>query len=130
MLKDIENRDDLEELLKEFYTIATADKTIGHHFASLDLESHLPVITDFWDKALFREPVYYGNPLLVHKKINDKNELKLAHFARWVEIFSSTVDRLYAGERAEMAKARAEAMAKSIHRNISGGNPFAGISGR
>ncbi len=124
MARDIENREDLEKLLREFYTIALSDETIGHHFTELDLESHLPVITDFWDKALFRNPVYYGNPLLTHKQLHEKNRLEPEHFERWVEIFSSTIDRSFEGENAEMAKARARAMAQSIGRNVRGESNF------
>lgn len=127
MLKDIETREDLEKMLRAFYTLATVDEMIGHHFAELDLESHLSVITDFWDKALFRNPVYYGNPLFVHKKLHEKNELETAHFERWIKLFGETVDGMFAGENAEMAKARAAAMAQSIGRNVSGGNPYSRI---
>ncbi len=124
MQPDIENREDLDKLLREFYTLATTDDLIGHHFADLDLESHLPVITDFWEKALFRKPVYYGNPLLAHKQLHEKNSLEPEHFERWVEIFTRTIDQYFEGENAEMAKARAGAMAQSIGRNVRGENNY------
>lgn len=118
MKKDIENRADLELLLTEFYKIATADAEIGHHFAGLDLAAHLPVIVDFWEKILFGKQVYFGNPLFVHQKINEKSPLELEHFRRWVEIFSQTVDKLFGGETAENAKLRARMIAHSLHQRI------------
>src|SRR5215211_5321276 len=118
-MKDIETRRDLEKLLAEFYKIAPNDLEIGHHFDDLDLESHLPVIVDFWEKVLFGKPVYFGNPLVVHQKLHEKFPLKLEHFRRWVEIFGSTVDKLFGGEMAENAKFRAAMIAHSLNQRIN-----------
>lgn len=118
-MKDIETRADLEKLLAEFYKAAPVDADIGHHFDGLDLENHLPVIVDFWEKILFGKPVYFGNPLFIHQKLNDKSPLKLGHFARWTEIFASTVDKLFAGARADAAKLRARMIAHSLNQNIN-----------
>jgi len=121
-LKDIENREDIAELLRSFYSSATKDEMIGHHFHELDLESHIPVFTDFWDKVLFGNPVYYGNPLAVHKIISDKNEITLEHFRRWVQIFGDTVDSLFEGDIAESAKLRAKMIAHSLNERLSSGS--------
>ena len=118
MKRDIETRRDLEILLTEFYKIAVTDAEIGHHFAGLDLASHLPIIVDFWEKVLFGKAVYFGNPLVVHQKLNEKAPLELAHFRHWVKIFSQTTDELFAGETAENAKLRAKMIAHSLHQRI------------
>lgn len=118
MKRDIETRRDLEILLTEFYKIAVTDAQISHHFDGLDLTSHLPIIVDFWEKVLFGKAVYFNNPLVVHQKLNEKSPLELAHFRRWVEIFSQTTDKLFAGEMAENAKLRAKMIAHSLHRRI------------
>lgn len=112
-------RADLETLLREFYDIAVRDARIGHHFAGLDLAAHLPVIVDFWEKVLFGKAVYFGNPLAVHQKINGRSPLALEHFRRWTEIFASTVDRFFAGERADAAKLRARMIAHSLNQAIN-----------
>src|SRR5438128_282832 len=100
IMKDIENRQDIDDLLVAFYEVAMADATIGHHFDDLDLAAHLPVIGNFWEKALFGRPVYFSNPMIVHQKIHASMPLKPEHFSRWVDIFVETVDRLFAGEMA------------------------------
>jgi hemoglobin len=122
MKRDIETRNDLENLLNEFYKIATRDEEIGHHFADLDLESHLPIIVDFWEKVLFGNPIYFGNPLAVHQVLHKKSPLKLEHFQKWFEIFSRTVDAFYAGETAGNAKLRAKMIAHSINQNLHRAN--------
>ncbi len=118
-MKDIETRADLEFLLTEFYKVATVDKEIGHHFAELDLVAHLPIIVDFWEKILFGKPVYFGNPLLIHQKLNEIFPLEPKHFRRWLEIFRQTIDRLFAGETTENAKLRADVIAHSLNQRIN-----------
>jgi hemoglobin len=123
-MKDIETREDLEILLTEFYTIATTDKEIGHHFTDLNLTAHLPIIVDFWEKVLFGKPVYSGNPLSIHLRLNQKTPLKFEHFVRWFEIFTRTIDKLFTGETAENAKLRAKMIAHSLNQRINlDGNP-------
>lgn len=118
-MKDIETRADLELLLGEFYKIATHDAEIGHHFDGVNLAAHLPIIVNFWEKVLFGNQVYFGNPLTVHQKLHEKSVLKLAHFRRWYDIFSATVDKLFVGTQAENAKLRAKMIAHSLNRNLN-----------
>lgn len=125
MSKDIENRVDIDELMRAFYKRATADDTIGFIFtdvAKLDLEHHLPIIGDFWETLLFRTGDYskHGrNPLQVHGELNEKTPLQREHFARWLEIFTETVDRKFAGDTAEFIKMRAGAIAERILEFVS-----------
>ena len=120
-MRDLETRRDLEILLSEFYKVATKDAEIGHHFDELDLETHLPIIVNFWQKVLFGEKVYFGNPLAVHKILHAKSPLTLKHFQRWFEIFSRKVDELFAGKTAENAKLRAKMIAHSLNQNLNKG---------
>ena len=120
--KDIANREDIALLLRHFYSAATEDELIGHHFAGLDLENHIPVFTDFWDKILFKNPVYFGNPLAVHFKLTEENPITLEHFRRWVKLFGEAVDELFSGETAENAKLRAKTIAHSLNERLSAGD--------
>ena len=118
-MKDIETRKDLEFLLAEFYRIAMKDSEIGHHFVNLDLESHLPLIVDFWEKILFKKPVYFGNPLAVHKILHKKSPLTELHFQRWVTIFSETIEKHFQGEISENAQARAKIIAHTLNQRLN-----------
>ncbi len=126
-MKDIENRDDIDDLMNRFYARAMTDETIGYIFqiAELDLEHHLPVIGDFWETLLFGSGDYrrHGrNPLQIHALLNLKTPLLAEHFRRWLEIFGETVDETFAGERAEFIKLRAEMIAGRML-NFVGGVP-------
>lgn len=121
-MKDIETREDLEFLLAEFYKVALNDKEIGHHFVDLDLETHLPIIVDFWEKVLFGKSIYFNNPLVVHQKLHEKSPLKLEHFQQWFKIFSTTVEKFFTGTQAENAKLRAKMIAHSLNQRLNYSN--------
>jgi hemoglobin len=121
MRGDIETRSDIDRLLVEFYKVIPSDPEIGHHFDELDLDHHLPIIGDFWQKVLFGDPVYFNNPLVVHQKLHERFPLRPEHFIRWVEVFSQTVDALFEGETADLAKFRARAIADSLDQKLNGG---------
>ena len=126
-IRDIETRQDIDRLLNRFYEVAMVDPEIAHHFTELDLVTHLPVIGDFWEKLLFSRPVYFGNPLVVHKQLHDRSPLEAEHFARWVGIFRSTVESMFEGPRADLAKARAGVIADTLNQRL---NPTLNIQPR
>lgn len=91
-----------------------ADDVIGFFFtdiAQLDLEKHLPVMYDFWESTLFHSANYSGNPMRVHINLNQKARIRDRHFERWLALFNETVDELYTGTVAELAKTRALSIA-------------------
>lgn len=124
---DIETRSDIELLMRAFYQRAMADEVIGDHFEELDLESHLPVMVDFWEKALFGKPVYFNNPLAVHQRLNERQPMVSSHFRRWVELFIAAVDELFAGATADSAKATARIVADSLDQRLNPDLRFDGI---
>ncbi len=61
MKQDIEKREDLELMLSLFYGKALTDELIRHFFTSvvqLDLNHHIPLITDFWESVLLNKAGY------------------------------------------------------------------------
>jgi hemoglobin len=119
---DIANRQDIETVVRRFYEQAIPDPVIGKFFtkvAKLDLEAHLPIIANFWEQMLLQHPVYSGSPMHVHLLLNSKEPMLPEHFARWLALWEMTVDQLFAGEKASMAKARAQMVAKSFSLGIA-----------
>ena len=125
MKEDIQSRADIDDLMNRFYARAMSDDVIGYIFtdvARLDLENHLPVIGDFWETLLFGTGSYqrHGrNPMQIHARLNLETLLRAEHFRRWLKIFRETVDESFVGERAELAKTRAEMIANRIRNFIS-----------
>jgi hemoglobin len=124
---DIADRADIEDLIVAFYTTAFADPLIGPIFtdvARLDREfdRHLPVMVDFWDTVLFRTGAYRRNALQLHYVLHAKHPLEAPHFARWLALWTATVDARFAGPVAERAKLQADRIAGSIERRLAGGS--------
>ena len=125
MMKDIENREHIDLLMRRFYAVAMADDLIGHIFtdiAKLDLEEHLPIIGDFWESLLFGTPVYakHGrSPMVVHDELHVKHRLTAEHFERWLEIFTRTIDEEFSGVRTEFLKMRSRTISKRLQEFIN-----------
>jgi hemoglobin len=121
--EDLRDRSDVERLVSTFYERAFRDPAIGPIFtdvAHMDLGHHLPIMCDFWETVLFRAGLYRRNALQMHYLLHAKHPLEKEHFDRWLEIWVATVDELFQGEKAELAKLQAERIAGSIHRRLSG----------
>jgi hemoglobin len=118
---DIATRADCEALVRAFYGKALADPVIGWLFtdvARLDLEAHVPQIASFWETVLLGTKSYAGTPFEPHARLHAKAPLRAGHFGRWLALWSETVDELFAGERAQLAKAHALRVAQAFHRRL------------
>jgi len=100
---DIKTEEDTKLLVSSFYAKVLKDNLLSPHFFGLNLEEHLPRIVQFWNMVLLDQEGYKTNVFdkHVHLKINQ------THFDKWVQLFSQTVDELFEGEKANLAKQRA-----------------------
>lgn len=122
---DITSRADVEKLLLCFYEKVKTDPVIGYIFtavARVDWEHHIPVIADFWETILLDHPVYQKNAMEVHYALNRKVPLQPEHFNRWLLLFTETVNELYEGKTAALAKTRAHSIAGLMQYKINTGN--------
>lgn len=118
---DIATRADVERLVRAFYGKAMSDPIVGWLFtdvARLDLEAHVPQISDFWETVLLGRKTYSGTPFEPHARLHAKARLRAGHFGRWLALWNETVDELFAGERAALAKAHALRVAQAFHRRL------------
>jgi len=114
MKKDIETRGDIELLVNAFYEKVKVDPVIGPIFMDVFFvhwEKHLHVMFDFWENALFYTGSYAGNPMVVHQKVHRVFPLNDEHFKRWLLLFTGTIDELFEGAKAVLAKQRAISIA-------------------
>ena len=118
---DLRDRDDLDIVLRAFYERAFDDALIGPVFrdvAKMDLDEHLPVIGDFWQKVLLGTGEYRGSTMEVHRRLNRLERLTPEMFERWLAIWWATLDERHSGRVTEQAKAQATRIAGAIQRNI------------
>jgi hemoglobin len=121
--RDIETREDVERLVRAFYGKALTDPVIGFIFADvakLDLEEHVPRITAFWETIVLGAKTYAGGAFGPHAQLHAKVELREGHFERWLQLWFGTVDELFAGERANVAKIHAQRVARAFHDRLQG----------
>jgi hemoglobin len=107
---DIQTRADIEKLVNAFYAKVQTDVLLAPVFSHIDWPKHLPLMCDFWSLTLLGDPGYRNNMVQKHLGLPIKPE----HFNRWLSLFNSTVDELFAGEKAAEAKSRAYSMAVVI----------------
>ncbi len=122
MLTDIENRKDIEILVSTFYNKIKTDAEIGYFFtdiANVNWDIHIPKLCYFWEGILFQSTKYMGNPMTSHLKLNQISNLKKEHFEYWIKLFIATVDELFEGKNATIAKERAKIIAMNINSKIN-----------
>lgn len=121
-VRDIEDRADIERLVRAFYGRALDDPILGFIFtdvAHLDVEAHVPVIANFWETVLLGAQSYRGGAFRPHAELHAKVPLRAGHFERWLWLWRTTVDELFAGPRAEEAKAHANRVGHAFYQRIA-----------
>ncbi len=122
MIKEIEAREDVSLLVRTFYSKVRKNDLLGPIFNGIitDWETHLELLTDFWETNLFFARKYYGNPLHAHINVDEKvdNTINELHFGTWINLWLETVDELFEGEKANIAKNRARNMGTFMYLNI------------
>lgn len=120
---DIDSRAEIVQLVDAFYTRVRVDDLLGPIFddvAQVNWAAHLPKMYDFWESVLFGRPVFKGNPLAVHRALASLTPLTSREFHRWVSLFHLTVDELFEGPVAALAKDRAARIAVTMHHHVGG----------
>lgn len=109
-LRTIDSRKEVSELVHRFYERIRKDELLGPIFNGHITESkwplHLEMLTDFWESNLFGVRKFTGRPLQKHLQV-DRNmnySISQEHFGRWLQLWFSTIDTLFQGERAVHAK--------------------------
>jgi hemoglobin len=123
---DLADRTDVEALLRRFYSQVLVDDILAEPFTEVrevtGLDSHIPVMADFWETILFRVRRYRGHVQDVHGRVHGRTALSTPHFIRWLTTWYDTVDEMYGGPLAERAKTQAARIAWSMHRALTDGD--------
>ena len=109
--------------MRSFYGRALSDPIIGWLFtdvAKLDLETHVPRITNFWETILLGSHSYGGGAASspARRAPFQGAAGRAGHFDRWLYLWTMTVDELFAGERAELAKSHAVRVAAAFESRL------------
>jgi hemoglobin len=119
-MRDIETKEDIERLIRNFYNRLLQIEEMKPAFEGLDFEHHIPRIVHFWSFVLLDESGYTTNVFEKHMSL----PIKPPMFDTWLNTWTNTLDNLFAGEKAELAKQRATILAftfKSKWEKLKGG---------
>lgn len=125
VLVDIESRADIEHFVTLFYARLLEDDQLAAIFievANVDLDKHLPLICDYWEKLLLGATRYKRHTMNIHRAVHSKRELTAADFERWLAHFHQAMDMQFSGPRA----ARAKRIAVQIAANMQASMPAEG----
>jgi hemoglobin len=117
MKNDISNLNDIKKLVDTFYGKVREDKLIGKIFDNViqgRWPEHLEKMYRFWQTILLGDHTYTGRPFVPHMKLPVEKE----HFDRWLELFFETVDELFTGTKADLAKWQGNRMAEMFQLKI------------
>lgn len=120
---DLAGRADVEALLRRFYGRVLLDDVLAEPFTELrikGLDSHIPVMADFWETVLFRAGLYRGSAMHAHRHVHQQTPLSGRHFVRWLTTWNNTVDEMFQGPIAEHAKTQSARIAWAMHRRLTG----------
>lgn len=107
MKHDIRDKNDIELMMRTFYASLLTNESISPVFVNTDFEAHMPHMIAFWSFVLLDEEGYKTNVFDKHVHLPIKEE----HFEIWYSHFEKTVNELFEGEKAELAKQRAQTIA-------------------
>ena len=79
----------------------------------------LDILVNFWDSVLFQNDVYRKNAMQPHLILHQQSPLQKHHFETWLTYFNESVDELFEGEKAFLAKERALSIATVMQIKIS-----------
>lgn len=106
-MHDINDKADIEKLMRLFYDQLLQVPGMAPVFEGINMEAHLPHIVQFWAFVLLDEEGYKTNVFEKHLSL----PIKSSQFEQWRQVFTDSVNQLFNGERAEMAKTRAATLA-------------------
>ena len=122
---DINNREQIEQLIRAFYAKVRQDDLLGPFFngtitSEEAWEEHFLLLIAFWELNLLDIAGFNGNPALAHQGVDKafKHSITTNHFDRWVLLWKQTIDSMFEGPVASKAKLRASNMAKGMYKKV------------
>ena len=124
-MREIKGREEVKELVTTFYSSIKKDKLLGPIFLSMltteeSWDTHLDTLTDFRETNLFQVIKFHGNPMEAHQRTYKQTgfEITQDHFYLWLMLWNKTVDELFEGDKARLAKEKARRMSTHLYVNI------------
>ena len=119
MKSDIKNEMDIYLLIDTFYEKILKHEKLSYFFkdAVNNWPYHKQQFVKYWSKQILFTDTYEGSPLPSHIAVDQRfdRSFERSHFEDWLMLWTETVDQLFQGEKAKLAKESGRNMAKNIH---------------
>lgn len=117
----IKTREDIALLVNTFYAKVRKKEGLSHFFNQMIVGEdawsvHLEKLTDFWETQLLMARSFSGNPMAAHIKVDKafNHDIDMKHFGMWLNLWYETIDELFEGNVAQLAKNKARNMSHFI----------------
>ena len=118
-MRDIESEDDIKMLVDTFYERIQQHTILGPVFAlrieANNWQPHLEKMYRFWGTLLLYTQTYSGSPFDKHIGLG----IEADHFKFWLTLFDETIDNLFSGDVANIAKERAHNIALTFEYKLA-----------
>lgn len=111
---DLDNKENIEQMIRSFYTSLLTNESIKPVFANTDFEKHMPHMVAFWSFVLLDEAGYTTNVFDKHLNLGIKQE----HFGIWLEHFEKNLQKQFNGPKTELALQRAKVIAYTFEKKL------------
>ncbi|WP_258100222.1 group III truncated hemoglobin [Marinoscillum pacificum] len=115
----IESEFEIEMLIDTFYEKVLEHEELSYFFseAVMNWEFHKQMFIKYWSKQILFTDSYEGSPLHRHIEVDHRfgRSFTKYHFEEWARLWVETIDILFEGDKAELAKESGVNMAKNIH---------------
>ena len=113
---DVATGNDVGVLVYRFYRRAIPDPLLGPVFErfGVDWPRHLPKLVAYWEHVLLNRPGIATNTVGAHGGFQNVAPFGPRHIDRWVALWEQTVDELYVGPVANLAKKRARQVGRAL----------------
>ncbi|MBR10145.1 MAG: hypothetical protein CMP48_20950 [Rickettsiales bacterium] len=119
MKAQIRSKFEIEILIDTFYEKVLEHEELSRFFSSavLNWDFHKKIFVSYWSKQILFTDTYEGSPLHRHIDVDQKFERGFTkhHFDEWARRWVETIDILFEGEKADLAKESGVNMAKNIY---------------
>ena len=119
---DLDSPEHIAAFVETFYGYLLNDEQLAPIFtdvAGIDIREHFPRIQSYWEKLLLGQNNYHRHTMNIHRQLNNKQNLSISDFDRWLAHFVNAVNTGFSGPKAEQAKRIAATIASNMRKSLN-----------
>lgn len=119
MKRELSDQYDIEVLIDVFYAKVLRHSELSFYFSDAvkNWTHHKKRFIEYWSSQILFTDTYEGSILPSHVAVDKKygSGFKKEHFTEWARLWTETIEELFVGEKAELAKESGVNMSKNIY---------------